>query len=101
MTQDTAARVFATRPDEPETGRVFVWSQTRWFERVESATENGAVEFTPIAESEDELRERLRGQGLDMDELDDEFAGVVKDEFANEAPPYPEPQEEPNPDREP
>jgi hypothetical protein len=91
----------ATRPDEPEAGRVFVWAHTRWFERMESPTDNGAIEFSPIADSEDDLRERLRGEGVDMDELDDEFAGVVKDEFLNEVPLYPEAEEESLSDREP
>jgi hypothetical protein len=94
-------RVFATRPEDAESGRVFVWAQARWFERVESPTDNGAVEFTPIADSEEELRERLMEQGLEIDELDEDFAGAVKDEFSNQVPLYPEAEKESLSDREP
>lgn len=95
-------RVFVTTPDEPETGRVFTWAQARWFERVESETDNGAVEFSPlVVETEEDLREWLREQDLEMDELDDEFAETVKDEFVNQTPLYPEAEEESLSDREP
>ncbi|MEX2227062.1 MAG: hypothetical protein WEB52_11505 [Dehalococcoidia bacterium] len=101
MFKGSTPRVFATNPDDAESGRVFVWAQARWFERVESATGNGAVEFSPVADAEDELREWLREQGLEMDELDEEFAGTVKDEFTNQISLYPEAEEESLSDREP
>jgi hypothetical protein len=101
LNQGLPPRVFATQPDDPQSGRVFVWGQARWFERVESPTENGAVEFTPFADSEEELREHLMELGLDIDELDDDFARMVRDEFENEVPLYPEAEEESLSDREP
>ena len=94
-------RVFATNPDDPESGRVFVWAEARWFERVDGASELGAVEFSPIGDSEPELREWLREQGLEIDELDDEFATIVRDEFLNQQPLYPEGSDAELSDREP
>jgi hypothetical protein len=85
---DSDARVFVTDPDNPGEGRAFVWSLTRWFERITGQT--GAVEFSPIAESEDELRERLSEQGLEITELDDSFAELVREEFEEQTPLYPE-----------
>ena len=83
-------RVYATQPDEPAEGRVFVWAEARWYERVESATENGAIEFSPIADTDEEIRDTLREQGLEMDEIDNDFAGAVRDAFLNQTPLYPE-----------
>ena len=100
--EGSTPRVFTTQPDDPEEGRAFVWAQARWFERVESATENGAVEFSPLTvESEDDLREWLREQNLEIDELDNEYAAVVQEEFVNQTPLYPEAEEESLSDREP
>lgn len=95
MNKGMPPRVFVTDSGEPESGRVFVWAQTRWFERVESPTDNGAIAFAPIAESEDELADILRERGLSMDELDGDFAGLVKDEFLNDPMLYPDPDQEP------
>jgi len=47
--------VYGTNPDDPYAGRIFVWTKTGWFERIEG--ESGDVAFTPIAYSEDELKE--------------------------------------------
>ncbi|TMB96392.1 MAG: hypothetical protein E6J42_09185 [Chloroflexi bacterium] len=82
-------RIFVTDPDNTEEGRTFVWALTRWFERLEGE-ETGAVEFSPVAEDEDELREWLSAQQLEMTELDDEYAREVRDEFLNQTPLYPE-----------
>lgn len=87
--KDANPRVFVTDPDLPEDGRTFVWALTRWFERLEGE-ETGAVEFSPVAEDEDELRAWLSEQGLEITELDDEFARVVREEFLEQTPLYPE-----------
>jgi hypothetical protein len=81
-------RVFVTQPDSPDDGRTFVWAITRWFERLQGET--GAVEFSPVAEDEDELRSWLSEQGLEMTELDDEFTRTVREEFLEQSPLYPE-----------
>jgi hypothetical protein len=85
-------RVFSTSPDDPQSGRTFVYAKARWYERLEDDAGLGAVEFTPIADAEPELRSTLRDNGLEMDELsgDDDFAWDVRDEFLNQVPLYPE-----------
>jgi hypothetical protein len=85
----TQPRVFTTNPEEPASGRVFVWAWTQWFERVEGSS--GAIAFTPAARSEQELREQYPEESsFDLTELDDEFAGVVRGEFLEQSPLYPE-----------
>ncbi|HUF52940.1 MAG TPA: hypothetical protein VMR52_04095 [Dehalococcoidia bacterium] len=82
-------RVFVTAPDNPEEGRAFVWARTQWFERMTSDT--GAVEFSPMSGmDEHDLREWLSGQGEDRTELDNEFSRVVREEFLEQNPLYPE-----------
>jgi hypothetical protein len=86
-------RVYSSNADTPGAGRTFVWAQARWFERVESETENGAVEFSPVADSEEDLRDWLAAQDVEIDEVDpadNQFAAVVRDEFMNQTPLYPE-----------
>jgi len=87
---DADPRIFLTDPDNPEEGRTFVWALTRWFERLEGDT--GAVEFSPVAEDEDELREWLSEQGIEITEIDvdNEFARTVREEFLGQTPLYPE-----------
>ncbi len=82
-------RVFVTDPDNLEEGRTFVWALTRWFERLEGE-ETGAIEFSPVAEDEEELRTWLSDQGLEITELDDEYTQQVREEFLEQSPLYPE-----------
>jgi hypothetical protein len=86
--EQTDPRVFVTNPDDPAEGLAFVWANTQWFERIEG--DSGAVEFSPTSMDESALREWLSEQGLDITELDDEFAATVREEFLNENPLYPE-----------
>ena len=46
-------------------------------------------DFTPVADSENELRVWLLERGTDLDELDDEFAATVREEFTEQSPLYP------------
>jgi hypothetical protein len=87
---DADPRIFVTNPDNPEEGRTFVWALTRWFERVDGDT--GSVEFSPAADDEDELREWLSEQGVEITEIDvdNEFARTVREEFLEQTPLYPE-----------
>jgi|FLYL01.1.fsa_nt_gi hypothetical protein len=87
--EGASPRVFVTDPDNPEEGRVFVWSKMGWLERIESE-ETGAVEFSPVAADEEELRRWLAEQGLEATEIDDEFAQMVREEFEEQTPLYPE-----------
>jgi hypothetical protein len=94
--RDADPRVFSTNADDPDSGRTFVWASAKWFERVEADEGAGAVEFSPVADSEQELREWLRESDQDIDELDAdyEFAGTVREEFLEQVPLYPEASED-------
>lgn len=82
-------RIFVTSPDGPEEGRVFVWSKGRWYEREEG--DSGAVEFAHVADSEAELRHRVfQQEKAKLTELDDDFAYMVREEFMDQTPLYPE-----------
>ena len=78
-------RVFGTVPDNPEKGRVFIWTKMGWLEREEGPW--GEVAFSPIAESEDELKNMLMEEDPDFDlvELDNEFGKTVFQEFMENA----------------
>jgi hypothetical protein len=81
-------RVFGTDQDEPEEGRVFVWTKTGWFERIEG--NQGNVSFTPVAESEEEVQEMVARDvpSTELVELGGEFRKIVSDEFQEEARSY-------------
>ena len=83
-------RVFGTDPDNPEHGRVFIWTKMGWFERAEGPW--GDVTFTPVADSEDQLRDWISRDNPDIDlvALDNEFGRTVYQEFIEEEPLYPE-----------
>ena len=78
-------RVYGTNRQDPEGGRVFVWTKTGWFERLEGTS--GNVAFTPIADSEDELKDLIAVDDPDYDfiELGGEFRRVVSEEFKEDA----------------
>jgi len=85
----TRPRVYSTKIQSPEEGRIFVWAWTEWFERQEGAS--GAVAFVPVADSEEELRSWLSQQGeQQLEELDDEHGAIVRQEFLNQVNLYPE-----------
>jgi len=84
-------RVFVTNPDNLEEGRTFVWAKARWYERLEG--EMGNLAFSPVTDSEEELRSWLTQEsGLEAEatEVDDEYAETVREEFLNQIPLYPE-----------
>ena len=84
------ARVFVTHPNDPDSGRTFVWAATRWFERGEDDDGEGPVAFQPLPYSEADLRGWLAESDLEMTEIDDAFAAMVRDEFGEQIPLYPE-----------
>jgi hypothetical protein len=89
LVEKSRPRVFTTNPDDPESGRTFVWALTKWYER--AVGETGAVAFPPLAESEEELRGTLSASdSASLTEVDDTFAAMVRDEFLQQAPLYPE-----------
>ncbi len=83
-------RIFGTDPDNPEHGRVFVWTKMGWFERIEGPW--GDIAFTPVADSEDQLRELISQNNPDIDlvEFENEFGKTVYQEFMEDEPLYPE-----------
>lgn len=82
-------RVFVTSPNDPAEGRTFVWAKARWYERLEG--EMGNVAFSPLTDSEEELRSWLTEEtGLESTEVDSEYAETVRQEFLDQTPLYPE-----------
>jgi hypothetical protein len=83
-------QILGTNPDDPENGRVFVWTKMGWFERLEGQW--GDVAFTPVAESEEELRELILRDNPDADltELGGDFRKKVSEEFIEQSPSYPD-----------
>ncbi len=85
---DADARVYTTDPNRPASARTFVWANARWYEREEGVIGTGAVDFSPVADSDEELRTWLRESDLDVDELDaGDFYVMVLEEFVNQTPP--------------
>jgi hypothetical protein len=83
-------RIFVSDPHDLDEARTFVWSPAGWFERIEG--DSGAVEFSPVALDEEELREWLSEQGIEITEIDidNAFAADVREEFLEQTPLYPE-----------
>jgi hypothetical protein len=78
-------RVLGTDPDNPEDGRIFVWTKVGWFEREEDPS--GVASFTPVAKSEDELREYISrdSPSADLVQLGGEFRKNISEEFMEQA----------------
>jgi hypothetical protein len=81
-------RVVGTDPDNPDEGRVFVWTKMGWFERVEG--QSGGVSFIPVAQSENELREFIsrRDPSVDLVPLGGSYGKMVSEEFMEQSPAY-------------
>ncbi len=78
-------RIYGTNIDSPNEGRIFVWTKTGWFERIEGSS--GNVAFTPIADSEGGLRELIARDepSADLVELGGEFRKIVSEEFLEQS----------------
>jgi hypothetical protein len=80
-------RIYTTNADDAEHGRIFIWSKVGWFERVEGPW--GDIAFTPVADSEDELKNWLAQSIPDFDlveiDLNTEFGKMVFAEFREQA----------------
>ena len=87
-TSGTKIQILGTNPDNPEDGRIFVWTKMGWLERLEG--QSGDVAFTPIAESEKELREIISRDNLDAElyDITGEFRKQVVEEFIDQSPSY-------------
>jgi hypothetical protein len=89
-------QILGTNPHNPEKGRIFVWTKMGWLERMEG--QSGDIAFTPIAESEKELREVISrdNPNLDLDDIRGEFRKKVSEEFIEQSPSYSESPEDSN-----
>jgi hypothetical protein len=78
-------RIYGTNQAEPDEGRIFVWTKMGWFERIEGSS--GNVAFTPIAESEAELRELIVEDNpkVDLIELGGDYRKMVSEEFREQS----------------
>jgi hypothetical protein len=78
-------RIYGTNADNPDEGRIFVWTKTGWFERIEGTS--GNVAFTPIADSEAGLRELITRENpsADLVELGGEYRKMVAEEFLEQS----------------
>ena len=87
-TSGTKIQILGTNPDNPEDGRIFVLTKMGWLERLEG--QSGDVAFTPIAESEKELREVISRDNSDAELYDvtGEFRKQVVEEFIDQSPSY-------------
>jgi hypothetical protein len=81
-------QIMGTNPDNPEKGRIFVWTKMGWFERLVGPS--GDIAFTPIAESEEELRELVSRDNTDTDlgDLRGKYRKMVTEEFIEQSPSY-------------
>ncbi len=81
-------QILGTNPDNPEKGRIFVWTKMGWFERLEG--QSGNVAFAPIAESEQNLRELISrdNPSADLGDLRGKYRIKVSQEFIEQSPSY-------------
>ena len=87
-TRGAKIQILGTNPDNPESGRIFVWTKMGWFERLEGPS--GGIAFTPIADSEEELRELISrdNPNSDLDDLRGKYRKRVVEEFKEQSPSY-------------
>ncbi len=78
-------RILSTDPENPEEGRIFIWTKMGWFERIEGPT--GDVAFIPVAKSEDELHELIARDDPEFDliPLAQKYRRRVSDEFMEQS----------------
>jgi hypothetical protein len=81
-------QILGTNIDNPAEGRIFVWTKMGWFERLEG--QSGDIAFTPIADSEEELRELISRDNpdADLDDLKGKYREKVSEEFIEQSPSY-------------
>ena len=78
-------RIYGTNNDDPDEGRIFVWTKAGWFERIEGSS--GNVAFTPIADSEASCRELINrdNPSADLVEFGGEYRKMVSEEFREQS----------------
>ena len=78
-------RVYSTNPNDLDEGRIFVWTKTGWFERIEGLS--GNVAFTPVADSEGKLQDLVKRENpsADLVELEGNDGKMISDEFVEQS----------------
>ena len=89
-------QILGTNIDNPAEGRIFVWTKMGWFERLEG--QSGDIAFTPIADSEEELRELISRDDpdADLDDLRGKYREKVSEEFIEQSLSYSDSSEDSN-----
>lgn len=89
-------QILGTNPGTLEKGRIFVWTKMGWFERLEGPS--GNVAFTPVADSEEELRKLISRDNpqADLYELVGKNRKKVSEEFTEQSRSYPDSPEDSN-----
>jgi hypothetical protein len=66
-------------------GKIFLWTKLGWFERI--VGESGDVAFTPVAQSEDELRKIIAryNPSADLVPLGGNYRKIVSEEFMDQS----------------
>jgi hypothetical protein len=79
-------QIFGIDPDNPEEGRIFVWTKMGWFEREKGSS--GDVAFIPVAKSETELRQFITRENptFDLVPLGRKYTKMISQEFAEQSP---------------
>ena len=82
--QGARIQILGTNPDRPEKGRIFVWTKMGWFERLLAS---GNVAFSPIAESEEELRELILEDDpeADLSPVSGKYRKKIAEEFIEQS----------------
>jgi hypothetical protein len=78
-------RIYEAKTNHPQARRIFVWTKMGWFERIEGSS--GNVAFTPVAESETELRDLIAQDDpqFELIELGGDFRKTVSTEFREQS----------------
>jgi len=80
-----STRILGTNPNNPEEGRVFLWTKAGWFERIEN--QSGDLNFTLVAKSEDEMSVFIERDlaSIDLVQLGPEYRKKVFEEFTGQS----------------
>jgi hypothetical protein len=79
-------QILGTDPDNPEEGRIFVWTKIGWFER--AIGQMGNVAFIHVAKSELELNALISRDdpSLELVLLGRKYQKIVSEEFMEQSP---------------
>ena len=78
-------RILGTNPNNPEDGKILLWTKAGWFERIEN--QSGDVSFTLVAKSADELKDFVERDlgSVKLFQLGPEYRRKVSEEFTGQS----------------